>query len=96
MTQLMCSLETTDPDVAGQPHAVKLGEMRALMTRHETEVLTSVVTNAEPVFRKGPTERTLRNLFSNDDGVTSSATLRATSFMHAAKIEVYLISDAAG
>lgn len=64
------SLETTDPDVARQRHAIKLGEVRALMGRHETEVLTSVVTHAEEIFRKGLAQRIRRNLLSTDDGVT--------------------------
>ena len=47
------SLETIDPDVARHRHAVKLAEVRALMTRHETEALNSVITDAEAIFRKG-------------------------------------------
>ena len=64
------SLETTDPDLARLRHADKLGEVRALIARLESETLASIGTEADGICRRGLEALTRSNLRANDDGVT--------------------------
>lgn len=65
------SLETTDPNLARLRHADKLGEVRALFARFESETLASIGNDADDICRRGLGALARRNLRFNDDGVTA-------------------------
>lgn len=64
------SLDTTDIDVARVRHADRLGEVRVLIARLESEALVSVGTDADKICRRGLAALARSNLRANDDGVS--------------------------